>query len=100
MPRAALSRFIPAMPNRASGNSTPFANLDASAISLTVMSMWGMSLAKTKVVQLRNHSALTLLLLASRKPAIRLTFLTCRKIECSCTFKRTSLVIYWHSKTV
>ena len=87
MPRKILSKFIPAIPNKASGSSTPCPNLWASLMSLAVMRMWDTTLAKMKVTQLSIHSNFTILLLASRIPAIRLTFLTCRNIECSCIIR-------------
>ena len=90
MPRKIFSRFIPAIPDRASGSSIPFPNLGASIRSLAVMSTWDTNLARTNAVQLRNHSAFTNLFLLSRTPAIRRTFLTCRKIECNCNHKSNS----------
>lgn len=38
-PRKIFSKFIPAIPERASGSSTPFSNLEASMTSLTVIRM-------------------------------------------------------------
>lgn len=87
IPRVTLSKFIPAIPNKASGSSMPCPNLWASLRSLTVMRTWDTNRAKMKVAQLRTHSARTILLLASRIPAIRRSFLTCRNIECSCIIK-------------
>ena len=87
IPRKTLSKFIPTIPNSASGSSTPLSNLEASQITLAVMRIWAANLAVMKVTQLRTHSILTIMLLASRNPAIRRTFLTCRKIECSCMIK-------------
>lgn len=84
IPRPILRMFIPTIPDRASGNSTPFPNLCASLISLTVMRMWGMHLANTNAIQFSTHSNFTSAVLLSRIPAILLSFLTCRKIECIC----------------
>lgn len=83
IPRPMLSKFMPIIPNKARGSSMPLLNLEASFISLTNMSKWGISRAEKKVTQLRIHSAFTILLSAVRIPAIRRIFRTCRNTECS-----------------
>lgn len=99
IPRKTLRKFIPAMPKRARGSSTPFPNLEASLINLTVMRTWEMNLARVKVTQLRTHSAFTILLSAPRTPAIRRTFLMWRKIECSCKITRIEALKLKKKKT-
>lgn len=99
IPRNALSKFIPTIPTRASGSSTPFPKLGASRMSLAVMRTWDVNLAKMKVNQLRTHSTFTITLLASRTPAIRRTFLTCRKMEWSWDIEANIiLVLSLHTK--
>lgn len=92
-PRKTLSRFIPAMPKRASGSTIPFSNLGASTMSLYVIKMWQTTLAKMNIAQLSIHSTLTTRLLASRSPAIRRTFLTWRKMEWSWQSRITTLLM-------